>query len=170
MLFTVTEFSTQELESEGHSPYSQHRPAAKIMNRIRGFASWVSAACGAPASAGSLEEVTGWVPRGAENSKIGRRQGASIASALQDTPLTLSTGAPITGTHLKMVTLTPLAAMSAWAQGSDNKGKRSNHLKLGGRKPLLESSCTMEVFRVCTEHILLICHGLYFSLFRITIP
>lgn len=94
MLFTVTEFCTQELEFEGHSPYSQHRPAAKIMKWIRGFASWVSAARGAPASAGSLEEVTGWVPWGAENSKIGRRQGASIASALQDTPLTLSTGAP----------------------------------------------------------------------------
>ncbi|KAG7235139.1 hypothetical protein INR49_025244 [Caranx melampygus] len=94
MLFTVTEFCTQELEFERHSPYSQHRPAAKIMKRIRGFASWFSAACGAPGSAGSLEEVTGWVPRGAENSKIGRRQGASIALALQDTPLTLSTGAP----------------------------------------------------------------------------
>lgn len=41
-----------------------------------------------------LEEVTGWVPQGAENSKIGRRQGASIALALQDTPLTLSPRAP----------------------------------------------------------------------------
>lgn len=67
---------------------------------------------------GGLEKVTGWVPQGAENVKIGRRQGASIESALRDAPLTRG---PLTGTHLKMVTLTPLPAGSAWAQGSDNE-------------------------------------------------
>lgn len=75
-----------------------------------------------------LEEVTGWVPQGAENSKIGRRQAASIALALQDTALTKG---PITGTHLKMVTLTPPPAGSAWACGSHNKGKLSNHFEVG---------------------------------------
>lgn len=74
------------------------------------------------------------MPWGAENSKIGRRQGASIASALQGIPLTRG---PVTDTHLKVVTLTPLQAGSALVLESDNKRKWSNHLKSGGRKLLL---------------------------------
>lgn len=50
------------------------------------FLSFISL-LGTPAGR-ALEEVPGWVPRGAENLKIGRRQGAWIASALQGTPVT----------------------------------------------------------------------------------
>lgn len=69
------------------------------------------------------------MPWGAENLKIGRRQGASIAPALQGIPLTQG---PVIDTHMKVVTLTPRTAGSALVLESDNKRKWSNHLKLGG--------------------------------------
>lgn len=69
-----------------------------------------SSLLGTPADRG-LKEVSGWVPQGAENLKIGRKQGLSIASAPRGTPLARSS---VTDAHLKTLTLTPPPAGLAW--------------------------------------------------------
>ncbi|TNN52897.1 Histone deacetylase 4 [Liparis tanakae] len=83
-------------------PSQEHTRSARRIGMAPGPAKAISV-CPSTGLSGGLEEVTGWVPRGAGNVKIGRRQGASVESALQDAPLALSAGGPLAGTHLRVL-------------------------------------------------------------------